>query len=192
MQLRRPLNPRGLPRSNALLWKCYRYFSKQIDELQLDALREGEEIAKILSETVARRLLFILITVDDELNAYTLFETLNARGLELTTTDLLKNYFFSKVRAGTDIDSLRRRWQALIATVTQERFPDFLRYHLLCEHPKIRRQRLFKLVRDRVRTPSRVLGRPARRQTVRPGAESVPRPADDTGLLRRVGPVHGR
>ena len=192
VQLRRPLNPRGLPRSNALLWKCYRYFSKQIDELQLDALREGEEIAKILSETVARRLLFILITVDDELNAYTLFETLNARGLELTTTDLLKNYFFSKVRAGTDIDSLRRRWQALIATVTQERFPDFLRYHLLCEHPKIRRQRLFKLVRDRVRTPSRVLGRPARRQTVRPGAESVPRPADDTGLLRRVGPVHGR
>ena len=153
VQLRPPLNPRGLPRSNALLWKCYRYFSKQIDELQADAIREGEEIAKILSETVARRLLFILITVDDELNAYTLFETLNARGLELTTTDLLKNYFFSKVRAGTDIDSLKRRWQALIATVTQERFPDFLRYHLLCEHPKIRRQRLFKLVRDRVRTP---------------------------------------
>ena len=31
-------------------------------------------------------------------NAYTLFETLNARGLELTATDLLRNYFFSKVR----------------------------------------------------------------------------------------------
>ena len=101
---------------------------------------------------MARRLLFILITVDDELNAYTLFETLNARGLELTTTDLLKNYFFSKVRAGTDVDALKRRWRALIATVAQERFPDFLRYHLLCEQPKIRRQRLFKLVRDRVRT----------------------------------------
>ena len=37
--------------------------------------------------------------------------------------------------------------------MTQERFPDFLRYHLLCEQPKVRRQRLFKLVRDRVRTP---------------------------------------
>ena len=153
MQLRPPLNPRGLPVSNVLLWKCYRYFSGQIDELQPDADREGEEIAKILSETVARRLLFILITVDDELNAYTLFETLNARGLELTTTDLLKNYFFSKVRPGTDIESLKRRWQQLIATVTQERFPDFLRFHLLCERPMIRRQRLFKMVRDRVRTP---------------------------------------
>ena len=152
VQLGDPLNPRGLPRSNALLWDCFRYFSEQIDELEVDAGNAGEETAKILSETVARRLLFILITVDDELNAYTLFETLNARGLELTTTDLLKNYFFSKVRAGTDVDALKRRWRALIATVAQERFPDFLRYHLLCEQPKIRRQRLFKLVRDRVRT----------------------------------------
>ena len=87
VQLRAPLNPRGLRRSNALLWECYRYFSKQIDALEVEAGIEGEDIAKVLSETVARRLLFILITVDDELNAYTLFETLNARGLELTTTD---------------------------------------------------------------------------------------------------------
>ena len=152
VQLRPPLNPRGLPRSNALLWKCYRYFAERIDALEVAAENPGEEIARVLSETVARRLLFILITVDDELNAYTLFETLNARGLELTTTDLLKNYFFSKVRAGADIESLKRRWQRLIATVVQERFPDFLRYHLLCEQPEIRRQRLFKIVRDRVRT----------------------------------------
>ena len=158
VQLRPPLNPRGLPRSNALLWNCYRYFAKRIDELDVGANNAGEEIAKVLSETVARRLLFILITVDDELNAYTLFETLNARGLELTTTDLLKNYFFSKVRAGTDIESLKRRWQTLIATVTQESFPDFLRHHLLCEHAEASRQRLFKLVRDRVRTPEETFG----------------------------------
>ena len=158
VQLREPLNPRGLPRSNALLWQCFQYFSKQIDELQVDADNAGEEIAKVLSETVARHLLFILITVDDELDAYTLFETLNARGLELTTTDLLKNYFFSKVRVPTDMDALKRRWHTLIATVTQERFPDFLRYHLLCEQPEIRRQRLFKMVRDRVRTPEDTFG----------------------------------
>ena len=58
MQLRLPLNPRGLPASNGLLWKCYRYFSKQIDELEVGADNPGEEFAKILSETVARRLLF--------------------------------------------------------------------------------------------------------------------------------------
>ena len=34
----------------------------------------------------------------------------------------------------------------------QERFPEFLRYHLLCELPRVRSQRLFKLIRDRTKT----------------------------------------
>ena len=40
-------------------------------------------------------MLFIQITVDNDLEAYTVFETLNARGVGLTTTDLLKNYLFA-------------------------------------------------------------------------------------------------
>ena len=37
-------------------------------------------------------------------------------------------------------------------TVEQERFPELLRYHMLCEFPKVRSHRLFKLVRSRTRT----------------------------------------
>ena len=157
IQLRRPLNLRKLPKSNRQLWQCYQYFIKRLgdlDELQADGLA----VASLLSETVARQLLFILITVDDELNAYTVFETLNARGLELTTTDLLKNYLFSKIRIPAELESLQRRWGALIETVGQGKFPEFLRYHLLCERPKVRSQRLFKLVRDRTRTAEDVFG----------------------------------
>ena len=155
VQLRRPLNPRGLTKSNRLLWKCFRYFADRLGEM--DALKsDGQALASLMSETVARQLVFILITVDDELNAYTVFETLNARGLELTTTDLLKNYLFSRVHVAADLEALQRRWQQLIATVGQERFPRFLRYHLLCEQPKVRSQRLFKLVRDQTRTDADV------------------------------------
>lgn len=155
VQLRTPPNPRGLPQSNALLWKCFRYFSTRLDALD-DIQEDGEALARILSETAARCLLFILITVEDEIDAYTVFETLNARGMELTTADLLKNYLFSKVRVQSDLDALQRRWQALIATVTPERFSDFLRYHLLCEQAKIRKERLFKLIRERVATSQQV------------------------------------
>lgn len=155
VQLREPLNPRGLPRSNRLLWECFNYFAKRLDE-EAALAPLGEKLAALLSETVGRQLIFILITVEDELNAYTVFETLNARGLELSSTDLLKNYLFSRLRVPADLDALKRRWQALISTVQQERFPEFLRYHLLCELPKIRSERLFKLVRDRVGTASEV------------------------------------
>ncbi len=155
VQLRRPLNPRGLTRSNRLLWDCFTYFQKSIEAIP-EFSANSEALAELLSETVARQLMFILITVEDEINAYTVFETLNARGLELTTTDLLKNYLFSRVQVPSDLQALQRRWRALIATVRQERFPEFLRYHLLCEQPKIRSQRLFKLVRERAKTPQEV------------------------------------
>lgn len=151
VQLRQPSVPRSLPKSNRLLWECFCWFRRQMEDR-----RDGAELASLLNETVGRQLLFILIAVDDEINAYTVFETLNARGLELSATDLLKNYLFSLIRVGADIEVLQRRWKAMVATVKQERFPEFLRYHLLCEFPKIRQQRLFKLIRERVKTPVEV------------------------------------
>ncbi len=154
VQLRRPRNPRGLIRSNKLLWQCFGYFTKRIRGVDSFG-RDGTALARLISETVARRLVFMLITVDDALNAYTVFETLNARGLELTTTDLLKNYLFAKA-SSADRPSMLRRWRRIAATVGQENVPDLLRYHMLCEEPRVRSRRLFKLVRDRYRTPQGV------------------------------------
>ena len=150
VQLRKPHKIRGLPASNRQLWEAFEYFRARLDKIP-DARDDGEAIARILSETVARGLFFILIAVDDELNAYTVFETLNARRLELTTTDLLKNLLFSKVRVQRDVDVLGRRWQSLIAAVDPARFPDFLRYHLLCTHSDVRGRRMFKLVRNQIK-----------------------------------------
>lgn len=153
VQLRGPLNARGLPKSNRLLWECFRYFDRQVDAWA-SGQSGGERLARLVSETLGRQLMFIRIAVDDELNAYTVFETLNARGLELSATDLLKNYLFSRVPTQSDREALQRRWLALMATVQQERFPEFLRYHLQCDIPRVRSQRLFKLVRERVRSGS--------------------------------------
>lgn len=149
VQLREPLNPRGLPKSNRLLWECQRYFRDKVQAWS-GTDQDGVRLAKLVSETVGRQLMFIRIAVDDELNAYTVFETLNARGLELSATDLLKNYLFSRLKTPADLAALQRRWQALMAVVRQERFPEFVRYHLQCEIPRVRSQRLFKLVRERV------------------------------------------
>lgn len=148
VQLRTPSNPRGLPKSNRTLWACFGWFQKRL----LDSGLEGEALARLLSDTVARQLLFILITVEDDISAYTVFETLNARGLELSSTDLLKNFLFSRVPVRSDLDALQRRWRQMIGKVKHERFPEFLRYHLLCRYPQIRKQRLFKKVREEVKT----------------------------------------
>ena len=93
-------------------------------------------MASLLSEATARRLLFILITVDDELNAYTVFETLNARGTALTTTDLLKNYL-SLARKGP-----RRPGDpsALLETPRRDGWPSVIPGHFSASQTLMRKE----------------------------------------------------
>jgi uncharacterized protein with ParB-like and HNH nuclease domain len=150
INLRNPRNVRSLSRSNQLLWQAFKYFSDHLEELQ-EVVQDGEKLAIFLTDTVAQRLLFIQINVEDELNAYTVFETLNARGIELSSTDLLKNYLFSLFQGPDDLQEAQRQWRRIINSVQMEKFPEFLRYYLSLKHPRVRRERLFKLVRESVK-----------------------------------------
>ncbi|MEZ2321447.1 MAG: DUF262 domain-containing protein [Microcoleus sp.] len=150
VNLRRPLNIRSLSKSNQLLWQAFDYFSQELEKLS-DIFQDGEKLTAFLGDTVAQRLLFIQISVEDELNAYTVFETLNARGLELTSTDLLKNYLFSLFQGPDDLKAAQRQWKRIINMVQMEEFPAFLRYYLSLNYSRVRRERLFKLVRESVK-----------------------------------------
>lgn len=150
VNLRKPLNIRSLSKSNQLLWQAFDYFSQEFEKLP-DTFQDGEKLTAFLGDTVAQRLLFIQISVEDELNAYTVFETLNARGLELTSTDLLKNYLFSLFQGPDDLKAAQRQWKRIISMVQMEEFPAFLRYYLSLNHSRVRRERLFKLVRESVK-----------------------------------------
>ena len=150
INLRKPLNIRALSKSNQLLWQAFEYFSSHLEELK-DVILSGEKLAEFLTDTIAQRLLFIQINVEDELNAYTVFETLNARGIELSSTDLLKNYLFSLFQGRDDLQEAQRQWRRIINTVQMEKFPEFLRYYLSFRQTRVRRERLFKIVRESVK-----------------------------------------
>ncbi|GCL49521.1 hypothetical protein NIES3804_10760 [Microcystis aeruginosa NIES-3804] len=149
INFRPPRNPRSPAKSNQLLWKAFQYFSDSLQKLT-SVVNSGKELAIFLTDTVAKRLLFIQINVEDELNAYTVFETLNARGIELSSTDLLKNYLFSLFRGADDLREGQRQWRGIIDTVTMEKFPEFLRYYLSLTRTRVRRERLFKRVRESI------------------------------------------
>ena len=105
-------------------------------------------------ENLSDRLFFTVITVTDELNAYKVFETLNARGVRLSATDLLKNYLFSVLDRDSETDHelhmLDERWEAIVGRLQAENFPDFLRVHWNSRHGFARQVDLFKTIRQRV------------------------------------------
>ncbi|NJK59132.1 MAG: DUF262 domain-containing protein [Oscillatoriales cyanobacterium SM2_1_8] len=149
INLRPPRNIRSLSKSNQLLWQAFEYFAAGLQELK-NVVQGGDKLTEFLTDSIAQRLIFIQINVEDELNAYTVFETLNARGIELSSTDLLKNYIFSLFRGPDDLQEAQRQWRRIINAVQMEKFPDFLRYYLNTKQSKIRKERLFKIIRDSV------------------------------------------
>lgn len=150
INLRKPLNIRSLSKSNQLLWQAFEYFSMQLENL-LEVIQDGEKLCKFFTDTIAQRFLFIQINVQDQLNAYTIFETLNARGVTLSSTDILTNYIFSFFQGSSDLQIAQRQWRRIINTVQMEKFTEFLCYYLSFKHYRVRRERLFRLVQNSVK-----------------------------------------
>ncbi len=60
----------------------------------------------------------ILVKLDDEDDAYIIFETLNTRGKDLSLTDLVKNHVNKHLRTkSVSIDQTRVKWQKILETI---------------------------------------------------------------------------
>ncbi len=150
VQLNVPVAPRRLGASDKLLWEALRFFSEKLKS-KFGEKSDGEKVSALLNTSVADRLVFIQIVVDDELGAYTVFETLNARGTRLTVTDLLKNYLFSQFRLSeTDLDQIELQWGRIVGLTEMREFPTFLRYHWISRYEMIRQQELFRAIKRKV------------------------------------------
>ena len=144
---------RGLRDSEKQLWRCFQFFRRKIHE-KFSTCKNGADVAAFVNEVVTERLVFISVRVLDQLSAYTVFETLNARGLELTETDLLKNYLLSLADrlSKSQMDPVLKQWGRITARVGIARFPEFLRHHLNSQRDYVRQKQLFKTIKRDVTT----------------------------------------
>lgn len=142
------LPQRGLRASEQLLRRAFEWLYGQMRNTY-GAARSGATLARFI-DGLADKLFFTVITVTDELNAFKVFETLNARGVRLSPTDLLKNYLFSVVyREGAhphEIETLERRWEQMVGGLSGESFPGFLRTHWNSRRRFVREADLFKTI----------------------------------------------
>lgn len=150
---------RNIRASENLLRKAFDWFDGKVKEHVAAVPDTGKRLAQLIEDT-SDRLFFTVITVTDELNAYRVFETLNARGVRLSTTDLLKNYLFSVLdrqqQHGSELRDLEERWEAMVGRLGPEDFPDFLRVHWNSRQPLTRQSELFKTIRGTVTTSKAV------------------------------------
>lgn len=152
---RSPHNINTLKDSDKLLWQAFNFFSEKL-RLHFQNENNGEVITNFLNKIVAERLMFIQIVVEDELSAYTVFETLNSRGVGLTVTDLLKNYLFS-ISSTVDLPHVKDKWRKIVDTIGLDNFPTFLRHYWISKYKLIRQEYLFRGIKDSVTTSPEVI-----------------------------------
>ena len=153
------LPQRGFAACVHTMRKAFEWFERRLHEHIKTAADPGVAIAQFI-EGMCDKLFFTVITVADELNAYKVFETLNARGVRLSATDLLKNYLFSVLhktqQAEHELDELENRWESMVGRLGSESFPDFLRMHWNSRESFARQTELFKIIRNRVNNREKV------------------------------------
>jgi len=116
-------------------------------------LRNIKEILKQWLYFIEFKAIIIHLTVPDEMNAFTMFETLNDRGLKTSQADLVKNYLFQEA---TDerIQEAQQEWSKMNAILETLGIEDivmtYLRHLVIALYGPTREKEIFEKIRKKV------------------------------------------
>jgi len=142
--------------SEKLMRAAFEWFYKKMAKY-----KTGEELVGFIDKIVDK-LFFTVITVGNELNAYKVFETLNSRGVQLSSSDLLKNYLFSTVDTdpngahNAEFSQLEFYWGNITDKLKNAKLQEFLRYYWNSKNKTIRKNDLFKTIRKNINSKADV------------------------------------
>ncbi len=135
--------------------KCY--INKYLDSFvsKMTNLERKNEVknGKLLElRNKILNLVVIYIELDDEDDAYTIFETLNTRGMDLSNEDLIKNYVMQKLDTRSSVlDSPKDNWNNLTQYITNSKdsLSSFLLYQWISHNGVCAQKDLFKNIRKK-------------------------------------------
>lgn len=131
----------------------YEFFKKKL-KMRMDRLLSEEDIQSEFSTIAAklRNTMYIRIEVTEGYDAYRIFETMNARGVDLTVADLIKNMIFRQIDVlddGTDV--ARDKWDKIKENLEDTPFDiaRFVRYHWISSKSTVTKRKLYREIKDK-------------------------------------------
>jgi hypothetical protein len=113
--------------------KAFKIFSDQIaskfveflgnkEQKKEDNVQDATDWLSQVRDTVFD-LNVILVTLDNEDDAYLIFETLNTRGKDLALADLLRNHFAKYIKTVSGVDQSKLKWGKVLDTISSAPMP---------------------------------------------------------------------
>ncbi|MBI2472515.1 MAG: DUF262 domain-containing protein [Planctomycetes bacterium] len=145
---------------------AYKVFKDKLDQI-LASIRgnpSDSEDAKMLKIStslldIRKKILnlkIIFVELDNEDEAYLIFETLNTRGKELTVTDLLRNFITKNLHSeNVDSDTTKLKWKKILANLNESPVEidtdTFFLHQWISKYTYISRKLLFKEIKKNIK-----------------------------------------
>lgn len=133
--------------------KAYLFFRDKVAELSDSYGDKATDVLRGWVKYVQHKAQLAVVETPSEADAYVIFETLNNRGADLTTADLLKNHLFGAAKQ--HLDAVRNNWVkavgALSLTAADSRFTAFLRHYWSSRVGKVTERDLYSRMKSDVK-----------------------------------------
>ncbi|MBD2059750.1 DUF262 domain-containing protein [Oculatella sp. FACHB-28] len=107
-----------------------------------------ELLLRAIRDQVVKYLKVIFITVTEEEEAYTIFETLNARGMNLSFVDLIKNRIFKELSDTHPDDNAKTTWKNIRLVIasrdTVGSLETFVRHWWISKYSYVGEEKIYK------------------------------------------------
>lgn len=137
--------------SHRLIGQAHEYFHRKFEERYEElgggrpAFRWALRVQQVLTDHVS----VVVVMSEDEDNAASVFETLNDRGIGLSTPDLLRNLIIRRATE-EDREEIIDCWQDVLEVGEEAKVEDFLRHHWLSRNGDVKTRRLYREIKESV------------------------------------------
>lgn len=116
-----------LNRSDKKIGDAFKFFMNSIHDYYLDKKKNSQSLIDL--RNAVRDVTFVNITATTEEDSYTIFEILNARGLDLEDHELLKNYIMRYIQPAENRDKAKIEWNRIETMLGQSNLRKFVRHY---------------------------------------------------------------
>ncbi|GAA1048731.1 DUF262 domain-containing protein [Arthrobacter russicus] len=111
-----------------------------------------DRVVKIRDAVLNLKLIFVKL--ENEEDAYLIFETLNTRGKDLALSDLVKTHFTKNLRITNTIDAVKEKWSSLMETIhnsSADITPDSFIYHFWASRNEaVPQKKLYPIIKKQI------------------------------------------
>lgn len=135
---------------------CKQFFDRSLRSEMKNYTGAVEKIKWLVSLlNTIEKITVVAIDVDQAEDAYAVFESVNAKGADLTLADILKNMIFRRIPPDSaDDDYAQNQWDRIIENLDGTGFSmsKFIRYHWLSKYDFLTESKLYEAIKNKMDT----------------------------------------